>query len=242
MPKIVIMIPTYNEKENIINLITRLVNLEKVLGYPLMILVVDDNSPDKTWELVHHHFKESYNVTVLRRMSDKGRGKAGVEGYKWALENNADIIIELDADMSHNPIYIPKMINILNHADVVLGSRRVKGGMDVGRPWWRRTITILANIYIRSFFWININDCNSGFRAFRREAMEKINPDKIMAKGPDIIQEVLYRAHLSKLKIVEIPIVFKEREKGESSLTFMKLLSGYIIVIKLKILHLFGWL
>ena len=146
----------------------------------------------------------------------------------------------MDADFSHDPKYLPALINKLQEADMVLGSRAVKEGSDNDRPLRRRLLTKGANMYIRWMLGVNVRDCNSGYRAYRRKVLETIDVEKIRAKGPEIVQEILYKAHLSGFKIAEIPIAFIERRKGSSKLGMRHLYRGYIAVLKLRLLHFFG--
>lgn len=232
-----VMIPTYNEKENIKNLI------DKILGLnikDLHIVVSDDNSPDGTWKIVQEISRKNKNVHLLLRKKGKGRGFAGRDGFIYCLKHNADAIIEMDADMSHDPKYIPAMLKELKNADVVLGSRRVEGAKEVGRNFIRRMTTYLANLYTRIMLGIKVKDCNSGFRCFKRKVLEKINLEKLESKGPSIVQEVLFKAHLKGFKIKEIPITFVNRTKGYSKLGITQLLAGYFMVLKLKIQHILG--
>ena len=235
--KTYVLIPTYNEKENISNLISQIFNL-KIKN--LEIVVADDSSPDGTWKIVQDISKRNKNVHLLLRKKDKGRGAAGRDGFLYCLKNKADIVIEMDADMSHDPKYIPLLIKELKNADLVIGSRRVKGGKELGRSWFRRFVTWGANIYINIMLGIKIKDCNSGFRCFKREVLEKINAEKLESRGPAIVQEVLFKAHLKGFKIKEIPITFKDRTKGYSKLGIPQLAAGYFMVLKLKIQHLLG--
>lgn len=235
--KTFVMIPTYNEKENIRELIRQIFNL-KIKN--LQIVVVDDNSPDGTWKIVKEISKKNKNVNLLLRKTDKGRGAAGRDGFIYCLKHGADIIVEMDADMSHEPKYIPKMIDELRNADMVLGSRRVEGAVEVGRSMFRRFITLGANLYTKLMLGIKVNDCNSGFRCFKRKVLQEINVEKIESKGPAIVQEVLFKAHLKGFKIKEIPITFVDRTKGKSKLGIPQLATGYLMVMKLKIRHLFG--
>jgi dolichol-phosphate mannosyltransferase len=235
--KIFVMIPTYNEKENIANLIDKILNL-KIKN--LHIVVADDNSPDKTWKIVQKISKKKKNVHLLLRKTQRGRGLGGRDGFIYCLKHGADIIVEMDADMSHDPKYIPLMLKELKNADLVLGSRRVKGSKEIGRGFIRRTITYFANLYIRLLLGLKVKDCNSGYRCFKRKVLEKINLEKIKSKGPAIVQEVLFKAHLKGFKIKEIPITFINRRKGKSKLGFEQLVAGYFMVTKLKIQHLFG--
>ena len=150
--KTYVMIPTYNEKENIANLISHILNL-KIKN--LYIVVSDDNSPDGTWRIVQKISKKKKNVHLLLRKKNKGRGSAGKDGFIYCLEHGADIVVEMDADMSHDPKYIPSMINELKNTDLVLGSRRVKGSREIGRSSIRKLITFFANLYISLTLFIN---------------------------------------------------------------------------------------
>ncbi|HLC64653.1 MAG TPA: polyprenol monophosphomannose synthase [Candidatus Nanoarchaeia archaeon] len=229
-----VMVPTYNEAGNIGKL------LNELSLYNVDIVVVDDNSPDGTAEIVKDIMKGNDKVHLLLRKEKRGRGNAGKDGYKYCLENGADYILEMDADFSHEPRDVPRLIEAMNDADVVLGSRFAEGGSQVGRNILRRTITFFANLYIRLLLGLKVKDCNSGFRCFRREVLEGIDAGKIFSTGPDIVQEVLYKAHLKGFKIKEIPIVFHERVKGESKLGWKQLWRGYLMVLKLKYMHLKG--
>ena len=231
------MIPTYNERENINALIGKILKL-KIKN--LHIAVVDDNSPDGTWKIVEDISKKNKNVHLLLRKTDKGRGSAGRDGFIYCLKHGADIVVEMDADMSHNPKYIPALIAGLKDADLVLGSRRLKGSKEVGRGLIRQFITWGANLYITLMLGIRVKDCNSGFRCFKRKVLEKIKLEKLESKGPSIVQEVLFKAHLNKFKIREMPITFINRTKGKSKLELKQLANGYFMVLKLKIQHLFG--
>ena len=235
--KTFVMIPTYNEKENIKDLIDRILKLKMK---DLHIVVVDDNSPDGTADIVKKISKYKKNVHLLLRKKDKGRGAAGRDGFIYCLRHNADIVVEMDADLSHDPKYIPLLIDELKNADLILGSRRVEGGKEIGRSFIRKIVTYFANLYIRFMLGLKVKDCNSGFRCFNREVLEKINLERLESKGPAIVQEVLFKAHLKGFKIKEIPIKFVDRTKGKSKLGFAQLITGYFMVLKLRIQNLFG--
>jgi dolichol-phosphate mannosyltransferase len=235
--KVVVVVPTYNERENIGDLISALLGL----GIERMhVLVVDDGSPDGTGEVVRAVARERANVELLARSGERGRGLAGRDGFLRALEIGADRIVEMDADFSHDPRYVPALLAELDlRADVALGSRFVAGGAERNRGWLRRLITRLANAYIRVMFGIPIRDSNSGFRAFRRAALEGIDPATLTSKGPAIVQEVLFRATRRGMKVVETPILFVNRERGHSKLGFAQLLQGYFAVLRLRAAELF---
>lgn len=235
--KTFVMIPTYNESENIRSLIDGILKL-KIKN--LHIVVVDDNSPDGTADAVNEMSKNKKNVHLLLRKEDKGRGSAGKDGFIYCLKNGADVIVEMDADMSHDPKYIPSMIKELKNADLVLGSRRVKGSKEIGRSLLRRFVTWGANLYIRVMLGVKVKDCNSGFRCFKRKVLQAISPEKLESKGPAIVQEALFKAHLKGFRIKEIPITFINRTKGHSKLGIAQLAAGYFMVLKLKVQHLMG--
>jgi dolichol-phosphate mannosyltransferase len=235
--KIYAMIPTYNERENIANLINEILKL-KIKNF--QIVVVDDNSPDGTWKIVHKIAKKNKNVHLLLRKSNRGRGSGGRAGFIYCLKDKADIIIEMDADMSHNPKYIPLMLKEMENADLILGSRQLKGSREVGRGIIRKIITYLANLYIRILLGLKVKDCNSGYRCFKRKVLEGIKVEKLQSKGPSIVQEVLFKAHLKGFKIKEIPITFINRTKGHSKLGIKQLAMGYFMVTKLRFLRLIG--
>ena len=232
-----VMIPTYNEKENIRNLIDRILKL-RIKN--LHVVVADDNSPDGTWKIVQEISRKNKNVHLLLRKKDKGRGSAGKDGFIYCLKHGADIVVEMDGDMSHDPKYIPSMIKELKNADLILGSRRVEGSKEIGRSLFRKFVTWGANLYITIMLGIKLKDCNSGFRCFKREVLEKINLKKLESKGPAIVQEILFKTHLKGFKIKEIPITFINRTKGHSKLGIPQLAAGYFMVLKLKIRHLLG--
>ena len=235
--KICVMIPTYNESQNIKNLIDEILRL-KIKD--LHIVVVDDNSPDKTWKIVKGISRKNKNVELLLRTKDKGRGSAGKAGFIYCIKKKADAIVEMDADFSHHPRYIPLMLKELKKSDVILGSRRVEGSRELGRSRFRKFVTLGANLYIRIMLRLKVKDCNSGFRCFKRKVLEEIKVDEIESKGPAIVQEVLFKAHLKGFKIKEIPIVFTDREKGTSKLGLKQLVAGYLMVMRLKFMHLSG--
>lgn len=231
--KTFVMIPTYNEKENIENLV------REILKHPVEIVVVDDNSPDGTWKIVEEISKKEKRVHLLHRVKDRGRGRAGRAGFLYCLNKGAEIVVEMDADFSHDPKDIPRLVEKLEGSDAVLGSRMVGGGREIGRGFIRRVVTKIANLYIRMVLGLKVRDCNSGFRAFRRKVLEEVSPG-ITSIGPGIVQEVLFKAKLSGYKICEIPIVFKDREHGVSKLGLKQLCQGYFLIFKLKILKILG--
>jgi len=211
--KIMVMIPTFNERENIGSLIGEILKGSSEIS----IVVVDDNSPDGTSDLVSEMARENPAIHLITRRNEKGRGTAGLRGMLYAVKKGVDYIIEMDSDWSHHPKYIPEMLHMIESCDIVIGSRLVKGGGEEGRGFHRRFITWFANSYIRLIMGLNVRDCTSGYRCFRRKALESIRLDKMTSVGPSVVEEILYACHINGFHIKEIPIWFEERSKGTST-------------------------
>lgn len=238
--KIVCTIPTYNESANILPLCREIL----ALGPQFHVLVIDDDSPDGTWRLVEEAGRTEPRIRVLRRTSDKGRGRSGRDGFVEALRSGAHAVIEMDADLSHPPRYIPALLGKLEAGrpsiGLVLGSRGVPGGSDADRGLPRRLLTKAANLYIRILLGLRVRDCNSGFRCWSREALERIRVEDTFSVGPGIVQELLFKTSRAGIGIAELPIEFVNRAHGESTLTFGKLITGYTTVLKLRWLAIRG--
>ncbi|MCD4812264.1 polyprenol monophosphomannose synthase [bacterium] len=233
-PHVFVMIPTYNEKANIIRLLE---NIE-ALGIPnLAIVVVDDCSPDGTGKLVDRFAKKKKNIHAVHRVHERGRGTAGIAGFKYALAHKADMVIEMDADFSHHPRYIPDMIKAAKQCDVVVGSRFVQGGRDLDRGMSRHLITRMANFYIRRVLKItDVHDCTSGYRLFKRSVLESIKMDNTVSLGPSIVQELLYKATQKGYRAKEIPIVFVDRREGKSTFNWRIMVQSFLMTLILKFL------
>ncbi len=229
--KVVVIVPTYDESENVVPLLEAI----GALAVPgLEVLVVDDASPDGTAALVRNFAQRHPFADVLERTGPRGRGHAGRDGYLAALDRGAELVIEMDADLSHDPRYLPQLIAAAESHDVVLGSRFVAGGSDTDRALWRRVLTVAANFYIRVMFGVAVLDANSGYRCFRRAALEAIDPKRLRSPGPAIVQEVLFRAQRCGLRVGEIPVVFADRARGDSKLGWPELWQGYVAVLRLR--------
>ncbi|MBU1628132.1 polyprenol monophosphomannose synthase [bacterium] len=224
--KSIVVLPTYNEAKNIGELITKILEIHESLN----VLVVDDNSPDGTWKIVEEMEKSNPRVKLFLRTAERGRGTAGIAGFIKALEDGGDNIIEMDADFSHNPAYLEEMLSLINEYDVVIGSRFEPGGGERGRHPARKYITQLANLYIRIILGIKVKDATSGYRCFKRHVMQSINLEKMNAKGPEVVQEVLYAVTKKGYKIKEIPIIFEERKAGESTFNVKIMLRSLVKV------------
>lgn len=230
--RLVIMIPTYNEGGTIEELIREILALP--LECDLAVLVVDDDSPDGTAGRVAEIRRHDPRVHILVREEARGRGLAGREGFRHALGLGADFIIEMDGDGSHQPGHIPSLLERTREYDVVLGSRFVPGGKDADRPLARRLITLLVRRFIRRLFHIPVNDVSSGFRCFRRDVLEKVDPESLVSAGPSIVLEVLYKAYRLGFAIGEAPIVFVDRKKGRTKLTGLILWKTLVMALRIK--------
>jgi dolichol-phosphate mannosyltransferase len=207
------MVPTYNESGNI----GRLIEAILAQGEDIGIVVVDDDSPDGTWRIVEEYSKKDPRVHLLRRIGRRGRGTAGIEGFQYAVRQGVEFVIEMDADFSHKPSYIPAFLKEMGDCDLLIGSRMVKGGGETGRGPLRRWITKGANLYIRLILGLSFKDCTSGYRVFRRDVLETIGLDDLISTGPSIVQEVLYKAYRKGFRIKEYPIIFEDRTVGQST-------------------------
>lgn len=229
---VVAMIPTYDEKENIREVIDQVLALR--LRYDLNVLVVDDDSPDGTWQIVQKIARQDGRVHLLRRTKRRGRGTAGIDGYREALRLGADFVVEMDGDLSHQPGYITQLVDACHIYDMVLGSRFVHGGGEANRSIVRRGLTALASRFVRAQFGVTVKDPTAGYRCFRRKVLEAVDVDDLISVGPSIVLETLYKAHLLGFSIGEIPITFIDREKGQTKLNVLTLLETFLMVLKFK--------
>ncbi len=227
---LVVFTPTWNEAENIELLIRAVFEAMPEAN----LLVVDDQSPDGTGDIAESLRDEFPGLFVLHREGKRGRGLAGIAGYIWALDHGAEYIVEMDADFSHQPEYLPSIVRALEHADVVVGSRYIAGGKDLRPGLLRQTISRLANAYQRWMFRTKLLDCTSGYRAYHAYVLEKIGVRNLDTWGPAILSDVLYRIIKNNFKIVEVPIEFPDRSRGESTLTLKILFEGIFNVARLK--------
>ena len=227
--EIAVVIPTYNERGNIVPLIGDLL----ALPLNIRVLVVDDDSPDGTAAAVRDAFSGRDAVSVYVRKEKRGRGWAGRFGFLEALRLGSGVIGEMDADFSHHPKFIPSMVRALDQADAVIGSRYTGGGDVERRSRSRKAVTMGARAYLKALLGIKVSDPTSGFRFFRREALAAIAP-VLQAEDPFIVTEVLYRLTRNRARIVEVPIVFYERRAGESKLKAGTLLKYLWRVLELR--------
>jgi dolichol-phosphate mannosyltransferase len=221
--KTVVMVPTYNEKANLPDLVSLLHQSVPEAE----ILIVDDTSPDGTSEETARMAQADSRLHLLQRdRAVKGRGWAGRDGFVRALEMGAEAVVEMDGDLSHQPKFIPELLKPLQDrtADVVLGSRYIPGGKDVNRPFHRQATSALAKQYLKLVLGLRAQDPTSGFRSFSREALLKIQASTLSARDPFTVSEILFRCYRAGLRVHEVPIEFVDRAKGESKLGLSTLL------------------
>ncbi len=226
-----VLVPTFNERDTLPALVERIARLPVP---DLHVLVVDDDSPDGTWRVAEQLAATHPNLHVLRRITNRGRGAASRDGYLECLRRGADVVIEMDADLSHDPEDISSLVAALGDADMVVGSRLVPGGADIDRWYRRQLITVAANLYVRTLFGVSTRDCTSGYRSFTRSGLERIDPETLASKGPEIIEEVLFRAVRRGLRISEQPITFQDRTAGQSKIGFRELRGCLRTVLALR--------
>ena len=238
MSNSIVIIPTYNEIENIENIIRAVFSLNKSFH----ILIVDDNSPDKTAAKVVELQSEFKDRLFLENREKKaGLGTAYVFGFKWALDKNYDFIFEMDADFSHNPADLEKLYQACEEgAEVAIGSRYVTGVNVVNWPLSRVLLSFFASYYVKKITGMKIHDATAGFMCYRRNVLETINIDKIKFIGYAFQIEMKYRAYCKKLKIVEVPIIFTDRTMGQSKMSNSIIKEAIFGVISLRIRQLFN--
>ncbi len=228
--KTLIIIPTYNELENLRPL------LQEIFSYAQEtdMLIVDDNSPDGTGKLADEIHNENPQVHVLHRAGKLGLGTAYIAGFKYAVAHGYDAAFEMDADFSHDPRYLPDFLKAIEHADLVIGSRYIPGG---GTPNWsflRRFISGGGNIFARFMLGIPVQDCTAGFRCYRRQVLESIDLDTIQSQGYAFQVEMAYRVMRQGFKIVETPIVFMDRRIGKSKMSRKIVIEAFIYVLRAR--------
>jgi dolichol-phosphate mannosyltransferase len=222
---IVVVVPTYNEKDNLPVL------AEGILRHPgFRLLVVDDGSPDGTGaiaeELARTH---PGRVEVMHRTGPRGLGRSYVDGLQRALQSGAELIFQMDADLSHNPEHLPTLVAAADSYDVVIGSRYLTGVSVVNWPLHRIFLSAFANRYVRLVTRISVSDCTSGFRCWRRSALEKLPLDRMVSNGYAFIVEMLFEASRRGCTIGEVPIIFIERRQGQSKVSGRVLAESLIV-------------
>jgi dolichol-phosphate mannosyltransferase len=226
-----VVIATFNERENLGNLVTA------ILQRPgCRVIVVDDNSPDGTGDVADELSQAfSGRVSVIHRTSGRGLGRSLVDGLKRALTDGAELIFQMDADFSHDPKYLPDMAAATDTADLVLGSRYVSGVSVVNWPLHRIILSSFANRYVRAVTGLDIHDCTTGYRCWRRSALARMPLDSIISSGYAFQVEQVYLAHRLGCRVREIPIIFVERRAGVSKISPSALLESAIVPWRLRL-------
>ena len=235
LPSVIIVIPTYNERENLPELIKQLARL-KLANW--QALIIDDNSPDGTGALAEE-FSQQYPLTVIHRQSKMGLGTAYRVGFTAALARKPDIIVQMDADLSHEPKVIPQMIEQLKYYDIVIGSRYVPGGGISNWSWSRRAISKYANLFVRWLLRSKVHDLTAGFKAFSRSALQRIPMERMSSVGYNFQVEVTVTSERLGLSIAEVPIIFTERRKGKSKFDIKIIMESALRVFLLALRDVF---
>ncbi|MFO7292353.1 MAG: polyprenol monophosphomannose synthase [Actinomycetes bacterium] len=232
---VTVVVPTYNERENLPHLAAAIL----LQGFSL--IVVDDNSPDGTGEIADSLAREMPRLGVIHRVAKAGLGRAYAAGFDRALEEGARVVIEMDADFSHNPMDLPRLVAAIDDgADLAIGSRYVPGGATPDWPLHRRLISKAGNLYARAMLGIPIRDATAGFRAYRAEALRALPYRDARASGYGFQVEMAWRAYQAGFDIREVPIVFRDREQGKSKMGTGIVLEAMWLVTKWGVARRFG--
>ncbi|HEV2404485.1 MAG TPA: polyprenol monophosphomannose synthase [Ktedonobacterales bacterium] len=230
--KSLIVIPTYNERENIVGLIEDILRVAPATD----ILIIDDNSPDGTGRIADDLHTQRPQVSVLHRAGKLGLGTAYIRGFEYAIEHGYDFVFEMDADYSHDPRYLPDFFAIANDADLVIGSRYVAGG---GTPNWsalRKLISGGGNTFARAVLRIPVHDCTAGFRCYRTSALSTLDLEQIRAQGYAFQVEMAYIFWKRGYRIRETPIIFVDRRVGKSKMSRKIFVEGFVWVLRTRLL------
>jgi dolichol-phosphate mannosyltransferase len=230
--KTVVIIPTYNELENLADLVDQILGLDVAAH----IIVVDDNSPDGTGELADKLASYNGRVRVIHRPGKLGLGTAYVAGFKRALAEGADRVVTMDADFSHRPSYIPALVALSLDYDLTIGSRYVDGG-GTAQDWGaqRRVLSRGANLFARALLGLQARDCTAGFRCYRREVLQSIQLDLIFSNGYSFLIEMLYKCQQIGYSVGEVPIIFENRHRGTSKISRSEIYKAMYTVLRLAV-------
>jgi len=236
--KVLIIIPTYNELENLPKLLPQVLSKDNIID----VLIVDDNSPDGTADWVNKEAENDSRIKLIKRERKMGLGTAYIAGFKYALENNYDYIFEMDADFSHNPAEIKNFLYEIKTYDLVLGSRYKEGVNVVNWPMSRLMLSLFANMYTRIITGLHVRDATSGFKCFRKEVLQAIDLDSVKSNGYAFQIEMTFKAWKKGFKIKELSIVFTDRVKGTSKMSKKIVREAIFMVWKLRFASMFGLL
>jgi dolichol-phosphate mannosyltransferase len=231
MPRTLVVTPTYNETENVERLINKVLSQDPSID----MLIVDDNSPDGTAQIVEKLQQTNNRIHLIKRAGKMGLGTAYVAGFKYAIERNFDYVMEMDADFSHDPNEIPKFIKLIQDYDVVLGSRYINGVRILNWPIRRLILSYTASLYTRIITGMPIKDTTGGYKCFNRKVLESIDLEKIHSNGYAFQIEMNYKAWKKGFKITELPITFVDRTHGTSKMSKKIVYEAVLLVWKLKL-------
>ncbi len=234
--KALVIIPTFNELENIPRLIPEVLSQDENIH----ILIVDDGSPDGTGKFVEDEMQKNDRVHILKREKKMGLGTAYIAGFKYALQNNYDYIFEMDADFSHDPNELKNFLIAIKENDLVLGSRYINGVRVLNWPMARLLLSFFASVYTRIITGMPIKDATGGFKCFNRKVLEAIDLNKVRSNGYSFQIEMTFKAYAKGFKIKEIPIVFVDRVKGKSKMSKKIVREAVTMVWKLRLQKMFG--
>ena len=238
--RVVVCLPTYNERDNLGPMVRAIDDVVRRHELDARVLVIDDSSPDGTGELADRLTGEFRFLSVLHRPKKEGLGPAYLAGFVWALATDADRIVEMDCDFSHDPEDLPRLLAATENADLALGSRYVEGGGTRNWSLARRTVSRFGSLYARFLLGVGVRDLTGGFKCFRRSVLEAIGLERISTKGYAFQVETTYRALRVGCRVVEVPIVFSEREAGKSKMSRAIVLEAMAKVPALRLRALLG--
>lgn len=236
--KTLVIIPTYNELENLPKLLPDVLSKSDNIN----LLIVDDSSPDGTAAYVESQLKNNDRIHLIKRQSKQGLGTAYIAGFKYALEKNFDLVFEMDADFSHDPKEIPKFLQEIKDSDLVIGSRYINGVNVINWPMRRLLLSMFANLYTRVITGMPVHDATGGFKCFRRKVLEAIDLDRVRSNGYAFQIEMNFIAWKKGFRVKEIPIIFVDRVKGNSKMSRKIVREAVTMVWKLRLKSIFGLL
>ena len=236
--KILIIIPTYNELENLPKLLPEVLSKDNNID----VLIIDDNSPDGTAEFIENEQKNNNRIHLIKRPSKLGLGTAYIAGFKFALQRDYQVIFEMDADFSHDPNEIPRFLKEIKNSDVVLGSRYKNGVNVINWPMRRLLLSWFANLYTRVITGMPVCDATGGFKCFKRKVLEAIDLNRVKSNGYAFQIEMNFKAWKKGFNIKEIPIIFVDRVKGSSKMSKKIVREAVFMVWKLRFQSIFGLL
>lgn len=236
MHKVLVVVPTYNEAENIVNLIPAVLGQSNAVE----ILIVDDSSPDGTGEIVGGMMKSEPRIHMIKRAGKMGLGTAYVAGFKFAIEKRYEYVMEMDADFSHDPDDIPRFLEKIRECDVVLGSRYKNGVRVLDWPMQRLLLSYSANVYTQIMTGLPLHDATGGFKCFRRQVLESIDLERIKSNGYAFQIEMSYKAWKKGFRLEELPIIFHDRRSGISKMSRKIVYEAVFMLLTLRLRSIVG--